>query len=582
MKKNLYAFILFFFLQLSFAGAQGFWTPIANLPVDTSGGGMLLLSDGTVIAKTFTESSGALNGYGDIWDRLIPDSTGSYANGTWSTIAHMNNSRLYFSSQMLKDGRLYVAGGEYGTGLNKGETYNPVTDTWTPVTVPAGDTLYDANSAMLPDGRVLQAVVVSSVWNANIFFDPLTNTYAPAPSSHGNPDEAAFVKLPDNSILFIQNPIVTPNYRSERYIPASNQWVQDALLSDTLWLHTEIGTGMLLPNGKVIFFGASGHTAYYTPSGTIAPGSWTSGPDLPSGLGTADAAAAMLPNGHVLLVASPKPTTDTTVFLNPAYFLEFDYVSNSFMMLAAPGGGSSLPATCFMFNLLNLPDGTVILSSMGNNQYYLYTSSGSPLPMAKPVISHLLESNCHFTLTGTGFNGICEGSSYGDDWQTATNYPVIRFTNAGKVYYARTFNWNHTGVQTGTLSDTVQFTIPLNMPGGTYTVQVTANGVASDPLSWTYVPCVAGIAEQKEEAPVLHVFPNPAGASTQLTFASDKEEKYSLRILDLFGRELHKQGGEAQRGQNSIVLETRGMPQGIYLIVMQQGCFVMQTRLVVE
>jgi hypothetical protein len=569
-------------LLITFAiPAQGTWTTLTNVTADTSGGGMLLLSDGTVLTKTFTESSG-ISGVGDIWDRLIPDSTGSYVNGSWQAVAPMNSSRLYFSSQLLKDGRLYVAGGEYGTGLNKAETYNSLNNTWTSVPVPAGDTLYDANSAMLPDGRVLQAVLVSHVVNANIFFNPLTNTYSSAPSSHGCADEASYVKLPDNSILFIQNPIVTANYRSERYIPATNQWVQDAFLPDSLWKFGEIGTGMLLPNGKAIFFGASGHTAYYTPSGNASAGSWIAGPDLPSGLGTPDAPAALLPNGHILLAASPIPTSDTTVFLTPAYLFEFDYTNNTFTPVPVPGGAGSVNTTCYELNMLNLPDGSVMLSDMGDTHYYVYQSTGSPLAMAKPTISQITQQGCKFAITGTLFNGISEGSSYGDDWQTATNYPIIRLTLGSNVYYARSFNWNRTGVQTGSLADTAQFTLPAGLKAGIYSVVVTANGVASDPMSLNYTPCFTGIAEEQESLFSMKVFPNPTNELTHVEFQTMHESPVTIRMIDLLGRAIYEESRKAETGNNSFMLNTGAFPKGIYLLSLQQEGRRLQTTVVVE
>ena len=107
--------MLFAFIFLSAkSNAQGTWTLLTNTPSHVNGGGMLLLSDGTVLVKTF---SGGTDGYGNTYDKLTPSSTGSYSNGTWSSIAPMTNTRLYYSSQVLKDGRVYVAGGEYGTGL---------------------------------------------------------------------------------------------------------------------------------------------------------------------------------------------------------------------------------------------------------------------------------------------------------------------------------------------------------------------------------------------------------------------------------------------------------------------------------
>ena len=68
---------------------------------------MLVLSDGTVICKSY---SGGTDGIGNTFYKLTPDIHGSYVNGTWSAIAPMINTRLYFSSQVLKDGRVYVAG----------------------------------------------------------------------------------------------------------------------------------------------------------------------------------------------------------------------------------------------------------------------------------------------------------------------------------------------------------------------------------------------------------------------------------------------------------------------------------------
>src|ERR1700761_4100949 len=67
------------------ASAQGgTWTPVNATAPHYNEGEMLLLSDGTVLCKT---SSGGNDGIGNTWDKLTPDSHGSYINGTWSTIA---------------------------------------------------------------------------------------------------------------------------------------------------------------------------------------------------------------------------------------------------------------------------------------------------------------------------------------------------------------------------------------------------------------------------------------------------------------------------------------------------------------
>ncbi len=470
--------VLLFIVVTGQISAQGTWTALTNTSPDLSGGGLLLLSDGTVLAKT---ESGGTDGIGNIWNKFTPDIHGSYVNGTWSSISAMHNTRLYFSAQILKDGRVYVAGGEYGTGKSLGETYDPLTNAWTNNPAP-GQTVSDANSEILPDGKVLQALVAGNL-KGNVIYNPLTNTYGSGPSCIGIHNESAWVKLPDNSILMVDRN--TTN--SERYIPSLNQWVADATVPVSLYdpYGLETGGAVLLPDGRAFFIGSLANTALYTPSGNNNPGTWIAGPSV-SGHGAPDAAAAMMGNGKVLCALSPVPTSGNH-FPTPTSFYEYDPTGNSFTQVNAPGGGLTRNISSYEATMLNLPDGKILYAEQDNDQYYIYTPAGTPLASWKPVINTIAQINCTnlYTITGTKFNGISEGATYGDDWQMATNYPVIRLTSGNNVYYARTFNWNSTGVQRGTLPDTAQFTLPANLPAGTYSLVVTANGISSDPVSFT-------------------------------------------------------------------------------------------------
>jgi hypothetical protein len=87
-------------------------------------------------------------------------------------------------------------------------------------------------------------------------------------------------------------------------------------------------------------------------------------------------------------------------------------------------------------------------------------------------------------LTGTGLNGISEGAGFGDDDQMGSNYPLVRFTDgSGNVHHGRTFNWSSTGVMTGTNIVSTDFTLPSNLPAGSY-LEVVANGIASDSVAF--------------------------------------------------------------------------------------------------
>src|ERR1017187_4417945 len=89
--------------------AVGTWVPLTNRAPDNIDN-LLLLSDGTVMAASGEPGAG---GTGNAWYRLTPDANGSYLNGSVSTLAPMNYTRLYYSSQVLRDGRVLVAGCEY-------------------------------------------------------------------------------------------------------------------------------------------------------------------------------------------------------------------------------------------------------------------------------------------------------------------------------------------------------------------------------------------------------------------------------------------------------------------------------------
>ena len=480
----------------------GTWTALTNLPTHYNSGVMLLLTDGTVICKN---SSGTGDGTG--WDRLTPVN-GSYKNGTWSTIARMAKDRLYFSTQVLPDGRVYACGGEYGAGGSYGEVWNPKTNTWT-TAGGAGwafpNVVSDANSEILPNGDVLQASVDETGVNWNYLWNPTTNTYVRGPNCLRTDNEAVWVKLADSSVLFLDNYGMT----SERYMPKTNTWINDATAAAELFdpYGSEAGAGFTLPDGRVFFIGSLPNTLYYTPSGTTAPGTWTTGPNIPLSLGAADAASAMMVNGHILLAVSPTPTS-ANHFPSPTHYYEFDYTTNTFTAVGAPGGGTTTPNACYISNMLDLPDGNVLFCNQGDDQYYLYTPGSAPLAAGKPTISTVNRQNCDtFQVTGTLFNGITEGAAYGDDWQEETNYPIVRLNSTTNTYYATTYNWNRVGaVLTGSLPDTAIFTLPAGLPIGTYSVTVVVNGNPSSPF-------VINTS--------LTISPNPtslcAGASTTLT-----------------------------------------------------------------
>jgi hypothetical protein len=471
----------------------GTWDTLARFAPDYNQGVMLLLTDGRVLCH---DASGGGQGKG--WDILTPDATGSYYNGTWTQAANSINDRLFFASQVLPSGKVFTAGGEYGAGATHGEVYDPVANTWTATGgVVSGMNIYDGNSEILANGNTLVGLQNGS--NPSFddqFFNPGTNAWSTAPIAPLNHDEAAWVKLPDNSILFVG----IGGTASCRYIPGTNSWVADANCSVSLYdpYGEEAGAAIMLPNGKAIFFGARGQNAIYTPSGSAAPGSWATAASFPvvggNQLATVDAPACMLPNGHILCALSPAGYSPSNEFRSPVYFYEYNYVTNTFAQVTSQftglGADSINGLNCDFCTMLLLPTGQVLfgINQTGiSNYYWIYTPGSGPIPQGKPVINNVYQTACgpNYYITGKVFNGISEGAAFGDDWQMSTNYPLVRLVNGANTYYCKTTNWNRLGaVQTDSLEDTAQFSLPAGLPPGTYQLYVVVNGFPSSP--WTF------------------------------------------------------------------------------------------------
>jgi hypothetical protein len=211
--------------------------------------------------------------------------------------------------------------------------------------------------------------------------------------------------------------------------------------------------------------GQVAHTAVYHPGPSASqPGSWTAGPNLPSGENADDADAALLVNGHVLLAG------------NSDALYEFDgaTIVRARAPPAAPGGVFLLP----------LPSGQVLVLTPGEaTRARLYTPTGGPADAWRPTITiapAMVTRGTSAQLTGTQLNGLSEAAKYGDEFDAATNFPLVRIRNVatGHVAYCRTHGFTM-GVATGTALVTTSFDVPASAETGVSKLSVVANGIAS-------------------------------------------------------------------------------------------------------
>src|SRR5438552_727320 len=94
--------------QLEARNLLATWTQLTNLP-SAAIGTMMLLTDGRVMAQ----GENGTNGVANTWFQLVPNASGSYINGTWSSLTSMSLQRLYYGSNVLPSGKVFIVGGEY-------------------------------------------------------------------------------------------------------------------------------------------------------------------------------------------------------------------------------------------------------------------------------------------------------------------------------------------------------------------------------------------------------------------------------------------------------------------------------------
>jgi hypothetical protein len=436
-----------------------------------------LLTDGTVLAQGFSDAD---------WWKLTPDITGSYVKGTWTEMARLPAGYVPedFASAILADGRLVITGGEYNNGdfalTNLGAVYDPVANTWTSLPAPSGwNYIGDSPSVVLPDGTFVVGNKLTKQMRA---LNPKTLKWSTF-SSKGKKDfnaEEGWTLLADGSFLTAD---VKSAPNSEIYNPTTKEWATAGTTIKDLHSPSpfgclnygpngslcyyppgEIGPQVLRPDGTVFVTGSytgtngAGNTAVYD----SLTGKWTLGPVFPNGDNAGDSFAALLPNGNVLVEGDSGTS----------------YEFNGTTFKAGPQTFGSL---------MVLPTGEILV---GGGTTATYTSTGTYETAWAPAISSFpakVVRGSTYTISGTQFNGLSQAAGFGDELETATNYPLVRITNkkTHHVFYARTHDHSTMGVATGSATVSTNFDVLPATETGASTLVVVANGIPSKSVNVT-------------------------------------------------------------------------------------------------
>jgi WD40 repeat protein len=205
----------------------------------------------------------------------------------------MNQSRASATATLLPGGKVLIAGGDGIPGdgtvmhLTSVELYDPATNTFAqPGSTPsmnearANEGNGDLVSVLLANGKVLIAGGVDpSVAGLDTveLYDPTTNTFAPAaslPMMNSHRDGPTGTSLPNGEVLIaggFERFMGTASIISDTidlYDPVTNSFAP-AASTPTMNSPRTNAAAALLPNGTVLIAGGIAPTPYYSPGGVV-------------------------------------------------------------------------------------------------------------------------------------------------------------------------------------------------------------------------------------------------------------------------------------------------------------------------
>ena len=565
------------------------WTTLTNSPGFSNGASVpILLQDGRVLMQNYM---------GNDWKILKPDINGSYINGTWSAAGNLPGTYgpLYYASGVLSDGRVVVCGGEYNapTGGTAVETnlcaiYTPTpggAGSWANLAGPGWANIGDGMGTVLPNGTFMLHHLFT---RAYAILSPSTLTWTVFDgTTQGKADqnsEEGWTLMPENTLLCVE---CSNGSAAEKYVISSNTWVSAGTTATPLTSNgglgivPEIGPQILMNDGRVFVYGATGNTGIYTPGALPTDaGSWANGPTISIAGSTMvgfDSPGVIMPNGKALCIVHKGPN-----FSTPSHAVEFDGVNLA--AVTDPAGAAAKVG--YEYRMLVLPTGE-IMSTDGTNTVQIYGSGATVGNAAwRPVISSVpstLTAGSSVTLSGTQLTGRTEGSYYGDDCGNSTNYPIVRITNnaTAHVFYCRAHDVTTRAIGGGVASSvTVDIPASGSIELGASTIEVIANGIPSltTPVTVTAVPVVtlstAVTAMQPTGGGLVNVglsmtSSDPAATKTIAVYSNDNNLTGTSTSFFFNGAFYYPKPAAAQLFGSSLLLraDRYATPGRVYLIV---------------
>ena len=424
----------------------GLWTPGPSMTFARYQHAATMLPDGRVLVSGGW--NGAVLSTAELLDTDAP---------FWTAGPNLAASRREASLTLLKDGKVLAVG---GVGLDSAEVYDPGTGAWTPTANSLSAQRWRHTATLLGDGRVLVAGTVQSVIAGRTaeIYDPSSNSWSPTASMGVDRDWHTASLLHCGEVLVVGGDSSGGTQTAQRYNPKTKTWRPTGSLVTGRWKHT----ATLLADGRVLVTGgwnggqlASAelydpasetwtvtagpmtigryhHLATLLPNGNVlitggfntssaelfnpTTGIFTAAGSSPALLGYGSS-ATLLPNGRVLAVGG---------FFDPARSSVYDPGEGSWTAgpLVAPDRDTHAAVL--------LLDGRVLVvggDGAADDSSALYDVGRGEMPAWRPSLATatdpLLRASA-LNVTGSGFQGLGEGSTGLGYMHSATNYPLVQ------------------------------------------------------------------------------------------------------------------------------------------------------------
>jgi len=188
----------------------------------------------------------------------------------------------------------------------------------------------------------------------------------------------------------------------------------------------------------------------------------------------------------------------------------------------------------------------------------------------------------NFTVTVTDTIGCHSSSSIN---LTSYLYPVANFTYSMFLNTTTFTNTSSNGTAyqwyfgDGNVSTLMNPTHTYSHDS-TYTITlIVTNPCGADTVRYTIT--LTGINEINVSNS-FYIFPNPANNQVKISFSSDREESYNVRLIDVTGRTIITDNQIAVSGDDHYLMDVSTIARGVYIVSLQKRDAVLKSKLVIQ